>query len=80
MSFAVRQMLDVASPSNLPWLNPEVIEATLQTGGRNLLDGLANFAADMRHAATGDAARPRPASRSAATSPPRLAAWCCAMR
>ena len=55
-AFAVRQMLDVASPSNLPWLNPEVIEATLQTGGRNLLDGLANFAADIRHATTGETA------------------------
>jgi poly[(R)-3-hydroxyalkanoate] polymerase subunit PhaC len=55
VSFAVRQMLDVASPSNIPWLNPEVIEATWQTGGRNLLDGLANFAADVRRQATGDA-------------------------
>jgi polyhydroxyalkanoate synthase len=55
VSFAVRQMLDVVSPSNLPWLNPEVVEATARTGGRNLLDGLANFAADIRHAATGDA-------------------------
>jgi polyhydroxyalkanoate synthase len=56
VSFAVRQMLDVVSPSNVPWLNPEVIEATVQTGGRNLLNGLANFAADIRHATTGDAA------------------------
>ena len=54
VAFAVRQMLDVASPSNVPWLNPEVIEATLQTGGHNLLDGLANFAADIRHATTGE--------------------------
>jgi polyhydroxyalkanoate synthase subunit PhaC len=54
VAFAVRQMLDVVSPSNLPWLNPEVIDATLATGGRNLLDGLANFAADLRQAATGE--------------------------
>ena len=80
VAFAVRQMLDVASPSNLPWLNPEVIEATVQTGGRNLLDGLANFAADIRHAATARSAWRIPASRSAATSPPRPAASCCAMR
>ena len=54
VSFAVRQMLDVASPSNLPWLNPEVIDATWQTGGHNLLNGLANFAADVRHAVIGE--------------------------
>ncbi|HTW73101.1 MAG TPA: alpha/beta fold hydrolase [Acetobacteraceae bacterium] len=54
VSFAMRQILDVASPSNVPWLNPEVIEATWQTGGRNLLDGLANYAADIRQLAAGD--------------------------
>jgi len=56
VAFTVRQMLDVVSPSNVPWFNPEVIEATLQTGGHNLLDGLANLAADIRHAANGEAA------------------------
>jgi len=54
VSFAMRQFLDVASPSNVPWLNPEVIEATWQSGARNLLDGLANAAADLRHLAAGD--------------------------
>jgi len=54
VSFAMRQILDVASPSNVPWLNPEVIQATWQTGGRNLLDGLANYAADIRQLAAGD--------------------------
>ena len=55
VSFAMRQVLDVASPSNLPWLNPEVIAATCRTGGHNLLDGLANLAADIRHTASGSA-------------------------
>jgi polyhydroxyalkanoate synthase len=54
VSFTVRQMLDVVSPSNVPWLNPEVIEATCQSSGHNLLNGLANFAADIRHAGIGD--------------------------
>ncbi|MBN8926604.1 MAG: poly-beta-hydroxybutyrate polymerase [Rhodospirillales bacterium 69-11] len=48
VAFTMRQVLDVASPSNLPWLNPEVLEAIWQTGGHNLLDGLANLAADIR--------------------------------
>ena len=49
VAFTMRQILDVMSPSNLPWLNPEVIEATWQSGGRNLMDGLANLAIDLRH-------------------------------
>jgi polyhydroxyalkanoate synthase len=69
VSFSVRQMLDVAAPANLPWLNPEVIEATVQTGGRNLLDGLANLAADIRQAQGGapDAGAFRPGHEVAAT-------------
>ncbi len=41
--FMTRQMLDTVSPSNFPWFNPEIIEATLKTGGRNLTDGAAHF-------------------------------------
>ncbi|MDR3536165.1 MAG: alpha/beta fold hydrolase [Acetobacteraceae bacterium] len=52
VAFTMRQMLDVASPSNIPWLNPEVLEATWQSGGRNLLDGLANLAGDIRRTVT----------------------------
>ncbi len=33
VAFSVRQWLDMLSPSNVPWLNPEVIEATQQSGG-----------------------------------------------
>jgi polyhydroxyalkanoate synthase len=54
VAFTMRQILDVMSPSNLPWLNPEVIEATWQSGGQNLRDGLANLAADVRHRITGE--------------------------
>ncbi|MFZ4605889.1 MAG: PHA/PHB synthase family protein [Caulobacter sp.] len=39
----LRRVLDQASPSNLPWLNPEVIEATRASGGANLAAGLDNF-------------------------------------
>ena len=41
--FMSRQMLDTVSPSNFPWLNPEIIEETVKTGSRNLGDGAAHF-------------------------------------
>src|SRR4029077_17874321 len=41
--FAVRQLLDIAAPSNLAFCNPEVWRKTLETGGANLADGLHNF-------------------------------------
>ncbi len=44
--FMTRQMLDVVSPSNFPWLNPEIIEETMKTGGRNLGEGAAHFWGD----------------------------------
>ena len=39
VAFALRQLLDTVSPSNFPWLNPEVIRRTRETGGRNLVQG-----------------------------------------
>jgi polyhydroxyalkanoate synthase len=47
VAFTVRQFLDLVSPSNIPWLNPEVIEATRTSGGRNLVDGMTNFLRDQ---------------------------------
>ncbi len=58
VSFAMRQWIDVFSPSNVPWLNPEVIETTFATGGLSLLQGWANFAADLRAALGGKPAAP----------------------
>ena len=51
VAFTVRQLLDMLSPSNVPWLNPEVIEAIQNTGGRNLIAGLENFLRDSAGAA-----------------------------
>ena len=48
VSFGMRQFVDVFSPSNIPWLNPEVIQATAKTGGKNFLLGAANLLADIR--------------------------------
>ncbi|MDJ0388439.1 alpha/beta fold hydrolase [Roseomonas sp. E05] len=47
VAFTVRQMLDVFSPANLPWSNPEVIDRTRETGGLNLLTGGANLLEDL---------------------------------
>jgi polyhydroxyalkanoate synthase len=46
--FFTRQFLDAMSPTNIPWLNPDVLEATLRTGGANLQSGLRNVIADAR--------------------------------
>ncbi|MCA0928138.1 PHA/PHB synthase family protein [Ruegeria profundi] len=50
--FQVRQALDLVSPSNFPWSNPEIIRRTMQTGGRNLIEGSAHFLEDFTHAVT----------------------------
>lgn len=47
VAFTVRQWLDLIAPSNVPWLNPEVIAATKATGGANLLAGIDNLLRDQ---------------------------------
>ena len=51
--FLARQTLDVLSPSNSPLLNPEIIEETVRTSGRNLTEGAAHFAHDAVKTVTG---------------------------
>ncbi|MFC7694491.1 PHA/PHB synthase family protein [Paeniroseomonas aquatica] len=53
VAFSVRQWLDLVSPSNLPWLNPEVIQATKATRGGNLVAGLGNLLRDRARADAG---------------------------
>jgi polyhydroxyalkanoate synthase subunit PhaC len=54
VSFAARQMLDAASPANFPGTNPEIVRATLEQGGRNVLQGARNALEDwQRYLATG---------------------------
>ncbi|MDA8664406.1 alpha/beta fold hydrolase [Litoricolaceae bacterium] len=45
--FMARQMLDLLSPSNFPALNPEIIEETHKTNGKNLADGVRNLMHDV---------------------------------
>jgi polyhydroxyalkanoate synthase len=53
VDFALRQVLDVFSPSNWLWTNPEALERTRAEGGRNLVRGLAHLVEDIDRAATG---------------------------
>lgn len=46
VSFAARQLLDVVSPSNFPFANPEVIEKARATGGANFIQGAYNWLED----------------------------------
>jgi len=47
VDFYTRQFVDALSPSNFVATNPEVLTATLASGGQNLLRGLENLLADL---------------------------------
>ncbi|WP_323035786.1 PHA/PHB synthase family protein [Pararhodobacter sp.] len=53
VSFAVRQMLDMMSPSNGLWTNPEVLAKTTQEGGANLVRGAQNLFEDWERTISG---------------------------
>jgi polyhydroxyalkanoate synthase len=54
VNFATRQLLDLWSPSNFPWTNPEVLQAAREQAGSNFVNGAANFAEDLRRALVGE--------------------------
>jgi polyhydroxyalkanoate synthase subunit PhaC len=47
VDFFTRQYIDALSPSNFAMTNPQVLRATLSSGGQNLVKGLNNLLADM---------------------------------
>jgi len=47
VDFYTRQFVDAMAPSNFVLTNPEVLRATLESGGENLLKGLDNLLADL---------------------------------
>lgn len=47
IDFYTRQFVDAISPTNFALTNPEVIRATLESGGENLVRGLANMLEDL---------------------------------
>ena len=53
VSFWARQLLDMASPSNFPLANPEVMKETLEKQGGNLVGGAQLFAEDWASAVSG---------------------------
>jgi len=53
VEFTARQMLDVVSPANFPWTNPDIMARTAQTGGMNLMQGWFNWLEDAEKAIAG---------------------------
>ncbi|MBV8600196.1 MAG: class I poly(R)-hydroxyalkanoic acid synthase [Candidatus Eremiobacteraeota bacterium] len=45
--FFAKQFCDMMSPTNVAFLNPDVVEETMRTGGQNLVEGLRNLAKDQ---------------------------------
>jgi polyhydroxyalkanoate synthase len=57
VGFMMRQLLDVAAPSNIPWLNPVIMARTAGDGGLNLLRGARHLAEDLERAVAGQPPR-----------------------
>ena len=47
VDFMTRQFIDAMSPSNFVMTNPEVLRATIESGGENLIKGLENLLGDL---------------------------------
>ena len=47
LAFFTKQLIDAMAPTNCPTTNPEVVRATLENRGENLVAGLQNFVRDM---------------------------------
>ena len=78
VSFIMRQMLDIVSPSNFIATNPEVAGATLHEGGANLVRGMQHFLEDWERTVSGKpavGAEDFVPGREVATTPGR---WCSA--
>ncbi|MDX1528181.1 MAG: class I poly(R)-hydroxyalkanoic acid synthase [Gammaproteobacteria bacterium] len=53
LEFATAQMLDALSPTNFAMTNPAVLRETLESRGKNLVDGLNNLFADLSRSREG---------------------------
>ena len=59
VEFAARQMLDMVSPSNFPATNPDVIKATIEQGGQNLVRGMEKAMDNAIRRLSGDDSKPK---------------------
>src|SRR5919204_2137842 len=48
LQFYLRQFLDAISPTNYLFTNPQVIHATIESGGQNLVDGTQHLLRDLQ--------------------------------
>ena len=53
VAFMMRQAVDVMAPSNLPWVNPSILQRTFAEAGANLLRGAENWLDDLERALAG---------------------------
>ncbi|ABE35980.1 poly-beta-hydroxybutyrate polymerase family protein [Paraburkholderia xenovorans LB400] len=53
VGFGARQLLDMFSPTNFPFTNPEVIQRTQAALGGNLIEGARNLLEDVQRQASG---------------------------
>ena len=63
VAFMTRQLLDGVSPSNIPWLNPVVVEHTLKESGANLARGANNLREDIYNLLAQEPPAPQPGFR-----------------
>ncbi|MBU6234742.1 MAG: class I poly(R)-hydroxyalkanoic acid synthase [Alphaproteobacteria bacterium] len=48
LQFFTKQFIDAMSPTNFAMTNPDVLQATLESGGQNLVRGMRNLCEDMK--------------------------------
>jgi len=53
VAFMMRQMTDILSPSNNPWINPAIAQRTATEAGMNLVRGAENWLDDIERALSG---------------------------
>ena len=54
VTFFTRQFLDMMSPSNIPFLNPEVMQRSYEQGGTNFVRGFSHFTDDAKRMIKGE--------------------------
>lgn len=78
VAFMMRQLIDMFAPTNVPWLNPVILQRTFREGGGNLARGVANWLEDLDHELSGKAPVGAESFVAGAMLPSRPATWCSA--